>query len=167
MSLVFTLHKSIAPTTLPRLLNLSASTTFRSTRSFSHPQISTMSLPSPVPIALCGKSQTMATNFSDSMSKEGYEGLSYISNSSSNQTIKHQYQKPPIVGHSDLIPQSSRPHLPRPGLSKIHPPLPSDLLHRAPRRRNRKRLLRIRNARHHQALPIRSRWCKDCLVVAR
>ncbi|CAD0015654.1 unnamed protein product [Aureobasidium pullulans] len=34
-----------------------------------------MSLPSPVPIALCGKSQTMATNFSDSMSKEGYEGF--------------------------------------------------------------------------------------------
>ncbi|THZ14602.1 hypothetical protein D6C91_07229 [Aureobasidium pullulans] len=73
MSLVFTSHESIARTTLPRLLNLSASTTFRFARSFSHPQISTMSLPSPVPIALCGKSQTMATNFSDSMSKEGYE----------------------------------------------------------------------------------------------
>ncbi|KAH0291429.1 hypothetical protein KCU62_g2693, partial [Aureobasidium sp. EXF-3399] len=32
-----------------------------------------MSLSSPVPIALCGKSQVMATNFSSSMEKEGYE----------------------------------------------------------------------------------------------
>ncbi|KAK6001004.1 hypothetical protein QM012_003087 [Aureobasidium pullulans] len=32
-----------------------------------------MSLPSPVPIALCGKSQTMATSFSDALLPQGYE----------------------------------------------------------------------------------------------
>ena len=84
MSLVSTLHRSIARTTLSQLLKSSTYlSSFRLSKSSSQVRfsntVSTMSLPSPVPIALCGKSQTMATNFSDSMSKEGYEGLSFTS----------------------------------------------------------------------------------------
>lgn len=49
-------------------------TSYRAGFSSSAPVMS--SLPSPVPIALCGKSQIMATNFSGSIEEEGYKGSS-------------------------------------------------------------------------------------------
>jgi hypothetical protein len=79
MNIAFTLHQFTVPRTLfPQSLRFWKSVLLKHTRTPSRLRfLSTMSLSSPVPIALCGKSQVMATNFSSSMEKEGYEGLSF------------------------------------------------------------------------------------------
>ena len=80
MKVAFTLQQFTVPRT-PQLSSFSKVVFLKIINTPSKPRFlntfSTMSLSSPVPIALCGKSQVMATNFSSSMEKEGYEGLSF------------------------------------------------------------------------------------------
>jgi len=82
MKVAFTLQQFTGPRT-PQLSSYSKVVLLENIKTPSEPRFlntfSTMSLSSPVPIALCGKSQVMATNFSSSMEKEGYEGLSFPS----------------------------------------------------------------------------------------
>jgi len=82
MKVAFTLQQFTVPRT-PQLSSHSKVVFLKNIKTPPKPRllntVSIMSLSSPVPIALCGKSQVMATNFSSSMEKEGYEGLSFPS----------------------------------------------------------------------------------------
>jgi hypothetical protein len=105
---------------------------------------STMSLSSPVPIALCGKSQVMATNFASSMEGEGYEGLSLLFSLSIPPIQNNRFTAYTLEQSTHTkFSKNSSPPLQRSRISKIHSPLRPLLLHRPRRRRHRQRILRI------------------------